>query len=142
MFDIVTIFEVLEHVDPTTSSPRAFLAQCLDLVRPGGWVVGSTIARTWPSFMINNVIAEAPWPIGVVPPGTHEWAKFVNADEIRMWAEEALVRESYAGENVSKAYPGLGWRCEGAMYFPGLGWKFVPGAEKWGNYFWGIQKLE
>ena len=143
-FDVITLFEVLEHVDPTTSSPRAFLEQCLSLLRPGGWLIGSTIARTWPSFVINNVIAEAPWPVGVVPRGTHEWEKFVNVEEVRGWAEDILRGGSQGnnGKNVSKAYPGMGWRCEGAVYAPGLGWSFVPGAERWGNYFFGIQKME
>jgi 2-polyprenyl-6-hydroxyphenyl methylase/3-demethylubiquinone-9 3-methyltransferase len=166
-FDVVTLFEVLEHVDPHTSSPRAFVEQCLRLVAPGGWLIGSTIARTWPSYVINQVIAEAPWPIGVVPPGTHEWSKFVNPDELKGWAEDALVRdesrtksttvrearegaaagggggaEPLRGEPVSKAYTRATWKCVGTVYAPGLGWKLVPGSESWGNYFWGIQKLE
>ncbi|KAL1958176.1 hypothetical protein VTO42DRAFT_5031 [Malbranchea cinnamomea] len=145
-FDVITIFEVLEHVDPHTSSPRSFLSQCLSLLRPGGWLIGSTIARTLPSYFINQVIAEAPWPIGVVPRGTHEWSKFVNVEEVKGWAEEAVAMNSGSSssggrDDVSKAYPQMGWRCEGTVYFPGVGWKFVPGAERWGNYFWGIQKM-
>ncbi|KAM5470702.1 Hexaprenyldihydroxybenzoate methyltransferase, mitochondrial [Microsporum audouinii] len=127
-FDMITLFEVLEHVDPLTSSPQAFLRNCLRLLKPGGWLVGSTIARTWPSYVINQVIAEAPWPIGVVPKGTHEWSKFVNPEELRRWAE-------------IEGSPNIEWRCVGAMYAPGLGWKMVPGSEQWGNYFWGIRKL-
>ncbi|KAF3481303.1 3-demethylubiquinone-9 3-methyltransferase [Arthroderma uncinatum] len=127
-FDVVTLFEVLEHVDPLTSSPQAFLRNCLRLLKPGGWLVGSTIARTLPSYVVNQVIAEAPWPIGVVPKGTHEWNKFVNPEELHEWAEIE------GSSNIE-------WTCVGAMYAPGLGWKMVPGSEKWGNYFWGIRKL-
>ncbi|KJJ33992.1 3-demethylubiquinone-9 3-methyltransferase [Aspergillus flavus AF70] len=142
-FDIVTLFEVLEHVDSNAaSSPLAFLTNCLRVLRPGGWLVGSTIARTFPSFLVNQVIAEAPWPIGVVPRGTHEWSKFVNPEELYAWAQEGLMRSQdgaslRAGGDVLQ---GMRWKCSGVMYFPGIGWKLVPGSENWGNYFWAIRK--
>ncbi|WEW57640.1 Hexaprenyldihydroxybenzoate methyltransferase, mitochondrial [Emydomyces testavorans] len=146
-FDIITLFEVLEHIDPSTSSPRQFIENCLRLLQPRGWLIGSTIARTWPSYIINQVLAEAPWPIGVVPRGTHEWSKFVNEDELRGWAAgsgKADSAEAEAGSSATvhaRSALETRWKCVGAMYFPGLGWKLVPGSEKWGNYFWGIQKL-
>ncbi|EGE85551.1 2-polyprenyl-6-hydroxyphenyl methylase/3-demethylubiquinone-9 3-methyltransferase [Blastomyces dermatitidis ATCC 18188] len=135
-FNIITLFEVLEHVNPQTSSPRSFLKKCLQLLQPGGWLVGSTIARTIPSYIINQVIAEAPWPIGVVPRGTHEWGKFVNDGELRGWVGEGL-REI---DGVCGDGGGVRWKCVGAMYFPGLGWKKIPGTEKLGNYFWAVQR--
>ncbi|KAK2796569.1 hypothetical protein FQN50_009514 [Emmonsiellopsis sp. PD_5] len=128
-FNIITLFEVLEHVEPnSTSSPRSFLHQALSLLQPGGWLVGSTIARTWPAYVVNQVIAEAPWPVGVVPRGTHEWGKFVNPEELRGWVGAG------AGSERRR------WKCVGAMYFPGVGWRMVPGAERWGNYFWAVQR--
>ncbi|KAE8372441.1 S-adenosyl-L-methionine-dependent methyltransferase [Aspergillus bertholletiae] len=142
-FDIVTLFEVLEHVDTNAaSSPLAFLTNCLRVLRPGGWLVGSTIARTLPSFLVNQVIAEAPWPIGVVPKGTHEWSKFVNPDELHAWAQEGLMRsqDGAALRAGGDMLQGMRWKCSGVMYFPGIGWKLVPGSENWGNYFWAIQK--
>lgn len=34
----------------------------------------------------------------------------------------------------------------GCLYVPGLGWRWVPagvkGSEGWGNYFFGVQRLE
>ncbi|KKK18449.1 hypothetical protein ARAM_007091 [Aspergillus rambellii] len=146
-FDMITLFEVLEHIDATskTSTPLTFLTDCLRLVKPGGWLVGSTIARTFPSFLVNQVIAEAPWPIGVVPRGTHEWSKFVNPDELEAWAQEGLMRvHDLEKGNVTKAgsdaLRGMRWKCSGVVYFPGLGWKIVPGSENWGNYFWAVRK--
>lgn len=142
-FDVVTLFEVLEHVDSSAdSSPLAFLTDCLRLVRPGGWLIGSTIARTLPSWLVNQVIAEAPWPIGVVPRGTHEWSKFVNPDELEGWMQEGLMRSSdgAAARAGSEALQGMKWKCTGVMYFPGLGWKLIPGSESWGNYFWAVRK--
>jgi len=89
---MITLFEVIEHIDTNASiSPLSFLTDCLRLLKPGGWLVGSTIARTLPSFLINQVIAEAPGPIGGVPRGTHEWRKFVNPDELESWASEGLM---------------------------------------------------
>ncbi|EAW10485.1 3-demethylubiquinone-9 3-methyltransferase [Aspergillus clavatus NRRL 1] len=142
-FDIVTLFEVLEHVDSSAgSSPLTFLTDCLRLLRPGGWLIGSTIARTFPSFLVNQVIAEAPWPIGVVPRGTHEWSKFVNPDELEGWVQEGLMRarDGAAVRAGSEALRDMRWKCTGVMYFPGLGWKLVPGSESWGNYFWAVRK--
>ncbi|KAJ6015214.1 hypothetical protein N7540_009805 [Penicillium herquei] len=141
-FDVVTLFEVIEHIDPKTTTYSAFLANCLRAVKPGGWLVGSTIARTFPSFLLNQVIAEAPWPIGVVPRGTHEWSKFVNPPELHAWAQEGLMRA--ADKGVTRAGPAvledMRWKCVGTIYVPGLGWKIVPGSEDWGNYFWAVKK--
>jgi 2-polyprenyl-6-hydroxyphenyl methylase/3-demethylubiquinone-9 3-methyltransferase len=142
-FDVVTLFEVLEHVDSNaSSSPLGFLTNCLKVLRPGGWLVGSTIARTFPSFLVNQVIAEAPWPIGVVPRGTHEWSKFVNPDELYAWAQEGLMRsqDGAAVRGGSDALQGMRWQCSGVMYFPGIGWKMALGSESWGNYFWAVRK--
>ncbi|KAJ5155221.1 hypothetical protein N7492_008024 [Penicillium capsulatum] len=141
-FDMVTLFEVIEHIEPTTTTPQAFLANCLRALKPGGWLIGSTISRTFPSWILNQVIAEAPWPIGVVPRGTHEWSKFVNPPELHAWAQEGLMRAADSG--VTRGGPGvldgMRWKCVGAIYVPGLGWKLAPGSEDWGNYFWAVKK--
>ncbi|KAJ5669402.1 hypothetical protein N7462_010472 [Penicillium macrosclerotiorum] len=141
-FDMVTLFEVLEHIDLTTTKPAAFLANCLRAVKPGGWLLGSTIARSLPSFVLNQVIAEAPWPIGVVPRGTHEWSKFVNPGELEGWMQEGLMRAADSGgqRGGAGALEGMQWKCVGTIYVPGLGWKMVPGSEDWGNYFWAVKK--
>jgi 2-polyprenyl-6-hydroxyphenyl methylase/3-demethylubiquinone-9 3-methyltransferase len=141
-FDMVTLFEVIEHIDPTTTTPQAFLSNCLRALKPGGWLIGSTISRTFPSFLLNQVIAEAPWPIGVVPRGTHEWSKFVNPPELHAWAQEGLMRaaDSATTRGGPSTLEGMKWKCMGTIYVPGLGWKMVPGSESWGNYFWAVKK--
>jgi 2-polyprenyl-6-hydroxyphenyl methylase/3-demethylubiquinone-9 3-methyltransferase len=141
-FDMVTLFEVIEHIDPTTTTPQAFLSNCLRALKPGGWLIGSTISRTFPSFLLNQVIAEAPWPIGVVPRGTHEWSKFVNPPELEAWAQEGLMRaaDTATTRGGPSALDGMKWKCMGTIYVPGLGWKMVPGSESWGNYFWAVKK--
>ncbi|KAH9861128.1 hypothetical protein IAQ61_010865 [Plenodomus lingam] len=120
-FDIVTLFEVLEHVH----APGPFLSHVLPHVKPGGWLVLSTIARTWTSWLVTNVLAED--VLGVVPKGTHEWAKYVNEAELRDW---------FAGQQ--------GWgdvRVMGVVYVPGVGWREVQGGEAWGNYFLGVRRV-
>lgn len=122
-YDIVSLFEVIEHVP----NPSAFLTNILPHVKPGGWLVLSTISRTWTSWLVTKVIAEAPL-VGVVPRGTHDWGKYIKEEEIRRWF---LTRG--------------GWHCPrvmGVVYVPGLGWREVQAAEKWGNYFFGIKKDE
>ena len=119
-FDIVTLFEVLEHVN----APGPFLSHILPHVKPGGWLVLSTIARTWTSWLVTNVVAED--VLGIVPKGTHEWNKYVNADELRGW---------FRGQK--------GWgevKTMGVVYMPGLGWREVRGGEGFGNYFLAVRR--
>ena len=129
--DIITLFEVLEHID----SPSRFLKTTIPHLKPGGWLFGSTIARSPLSFLTTKVIAEAPL-IGVVPRGTHDWNKYINPDELADWFE----KDGGGGE----------WapiRTQGIIYVPGFGWKMVSqnlicgGSEGYGNYFFGVQKL-
>lgn len=120
-YDIVTLFEVLEHV----SDPSAFLATLTSHVKPGGWLILSTIARTWTSWFTTKLMAED--VLRIVPRGTHEWAKYVNEDEVRSW---------FQGEGSRWETP----RAMGVMYVPGVGWREVRGGEALGNYFFGVRR--
>ncbi|KAI9675500.1 MAG: Hexaprenyldihydroxybenzoate methyltransferase, mitochondrial [Trizodia sp. TS-e1964] len=118
--DVVSLFEVVEHV----RCPAPFLRSCLPFVRPGGWLVGSTIARSWVSWLVTKLVAED--VLRIVPRGTHDWAQYINEGELRDW---------FAGLE--------GWgevRCMGVIYIPGLGWREARGSEKIGNYFFGVRK--
>ncbi|EGR45220.1 uncharacterized protein TRIREDRAFT_123758 [Trichoderma reesei QM6a] len=119
-YDVVTLFEVLEHVD----DPAAFLDRVRPLVKPGGWLVMSTIARTWMSWLTTNLIAED--ILRIVPPGTHDWNKYINEDELRGYL---------AGKGWDSA------KVVGVVYVPGLGWREVKGSEKVGNYFFAVRKV-
>ena len=127
-FDVVTAMEVIEHVP----SPKEFLKELALRTKPGGWLVLSTIARHWVSFLTTKVMAEG--VLKIVPWGTHDWDKYVNVEEIRQWVTEIA------------AMPGMeGWRdaevvVMGVVYVPGVGWKEVPGGEHVGNYFVGIRR--
>lgn len=119
-FDVVSLFEVLEHVD----TPSAFLERCGLFVRPGGWLVLSTIARTWTSWFTTNLVAED--VLGIVPKGTHDWDKYVNVGELR----------NFFAQRPGWSAP----RVMGVVYVPGVGWKEVPGSEEVGNYFFAVRR--
>ncbi len=74
-FDAVLALEVIEHV----ADPAAFFASIGALVRPGGAFVGATLNRTPRSFALAIVGAELifRW----IPPGTHDWRKFLRPSE-------------------------------------------------------------
>jgi 2-polyprenyl-6-hydroxyphenyl methylase / 3-demethylubiquinone-9 3-methyltransferase len=74
-FDAVLALEVIEHV----ADPAAFFASVGALVRPGGAFVGATLNRTPRSFALAIVGAELifRW----IPPGTHDWRKFLRPSE-------------------------------------------------------------
>jgi 2-polyprenyl-6-hydroxyphenyl methylase/3-demethylubiquinone-9 3-methyltransferase len=50
-------------------------------VKPGGMVILSTINRTFKSYAL--VIIGAELILRWLPPGTHNWARFVTPDELR-----------------------------------------------------------
>lgn len=122
-YDILSLFEVIEHI----SHPAPFLSSCLPFVKPGGWLVLSTIARTWTSWMVTKVIAED--FIRLVPRGTHDWDKYLNEQELRGWFGK---QDGWGGDGAVKSM--------GVVYVPGIGWKMVPGGEQWGNYFFGVRR--
>jgi 2-polyprenyl-6-hydroxyphenyl methylase / 3-demethylubiquinone-9 3-methyltransferase len=75
-FDVVLNMEVVEHV----ADPRAYLAACHALLKPGGLMVCSTINRNARSFAMAIVGAE--YVMRWLPKGTHDWKKFITPDEL------------------------------------------------------------
>lgn len=122
-FDVVSLFEVIEHIN----TPAPFLNSCLPFVKPGGWLILSTIARTWTSWLTTKVVAEE--VVRLVPRGTHDWSKYINEQELRTFfrAQDGWARDG-------------GLKSQGCVYVPAVGWRMVPGGEKWGNYFFGVRK--
>jgi len=82
-FDVVTCMEMLEHVPDPSSVVRA----CHALVKPGGWVFFSTINRNPKSFLFAIVGAE--YVLGMLPRGTHEYAKLIRPNELARFCREA-----------------------------------------------------
>ncbi|KAL8809766.1 MAG: hypothetical protein Q9200_003136 [Gallowayella weberi] len=122
-YDVVSLFEVIEHI----STPAPFLKSCLPFVKPGGWLVLSTIARTWTSWLTTKVVAED--VVGLVPRGTHDWSKYINESELKSFFK------AQKGWGING-----GVKTMGCMYIPAIGWRTLPGEEQFGNYFFGIRK--
>ena len=78
-FDVVTCMELLEHVP----SPESVIAACAGLVKPGGTVFFSTLNRTAKAYAFAVVGAE--YIMGLLPKGTHDYAKFIQPAEMANW---------------------------------------------------------
>jgi 2-polyprenyl-6-hydroxyphenyl methylase/3-demethylubiquinone-9 3-methyltransferase len=91
-FDAVTCLEMLEHVP----DPAAIVASCAAALRGGGRAFFSTINRNAKSFAFAIVGAE--YLLGLVPRGTHEYAKLIRPAELAAWCRKAgLDVESLTG---------------------------------------------
>ena len=75
-FDIVSCFEMIEHVP----EPHQTLTALSDLVRPGGWLILSTINKTVKAYLGAVVAAE--YILNWLPKGTHDYARFLKPSDI------------------------------------------------------------
>jgi 2-polyprenyl-6-hydroxyphenyl methylase / 3-demethylubiquinone-9 3-methyltransferase len=82
-FDVVTCLEMLEHVP----EPSRIVAACAAALRPGGSAFFSTINRNLKSFAMAIVGAE--YVLGLLPRGTHEYAKLIRPAELAAWCRDA-----------------------------------------------------
>jgi 2-polyprenyl-6-hydroxyphenyl methylase/3-demethylubiquinone-9 3-methyltransferase len=82
-FDLVTCLEMLEHVP----DPAAVVAACAQLAKPGAPIVFSTINRNAKAYALAIVAAE--YVLGLLPRGTHDYAKFIRPSELDRWARAA-----------------------------------------------------
>jgi 2-polyprenyl-6-hydroxyphenyl methylase / 3-demethylubiquinone-9 3-methyltransferase len=75
-YDLVTALEVIEHV----ADPQAFIHSLVARLAPGGLLILSTPNRTAWSKLLTITLAEG---FGRIPPGTHDYEKFIDPDAMR-----------------------------------------------------------
>ena len=92
--DAVIVSDVLEHL---SDIPLA-LSEIFRVLKPGGVFVFDTIARTPWSWLTTYFVAQE--VIGMVQPGAHDWAMFVNPTELEALLTSAgfqTDRKTWAG---------------------------------------------
>jgi len=82
-YDVVTCMELLEHVP----EPASTVAACATLARPGGRVFFSTINRNPKAYLLAVIGAE--YLLGLLPRGTHDYARFLKPSELARWCRDA-----------------------------------------------------
>lgn len=91
-FDVVLNMEVVEHVGDLD----VFLAASAALVKPGGATVVTTLNRTLKSLALAKIGAE--YILRWLPPGTHDWRKFVKPSELaHLLRAHGLVVDDLSG---------------------------------------------
>jgi len=85
-FDVVTCLEMLEHVP----DPKSIVQAAATLLKPGGTLVLSTLNRHPKAFALAIVGAE--YLLGMLPRGTHEYARFIKPSELAQAARNAGLR--------------------------------------------------
>ncbi len=82
-YQVVTCLEMLEHVPDIGST----VAACAALATPGGHLFFSTINRNPKAWALAVVGAE--YVLGLLPRGTHDYAKFIKPHELAAAVREA-----------------------------------------------------
>ena len=82
-FDVVTCMEMLEHVP----DPSATVQACAALLKPGGYAFFATLNRNPKSYLYAIIGAE--YVLGLLPRGTHDYARFIKPSELSAWCRAA-----------------------------------------------------
>ena len=81
-FDIIISLEVIEHV----ANYKIFLEDIFSCLSKNGIIIISTINRNFFSYISTILVAEK--ILNLVPPGTHDWNKYIKPNEIIEYAEK------------------------------------------------------
>ena len=102
-FDVISCMEMLEHVP----EPESIIQSCRQLLKPGGSLFLSTLNRH-PLAYCKAILA-AEHILEVLPPGTHDYARFIKPHELaRLCRKAGLQVNLISGLNylpfLDKAY--------------------------------------
>lgn len=122
-FDMITCFEMLEHVD----QPMEILNHSWKRLNEDGILFLSTINKSLVSWFTTIFVAED--ILRLVPRGTHHVNKFVNAKDILRWFQNNRMGEFELLD------------LKGVMYIPTKGW-CEHNCSDVGNYFMAIRKIK
>ncbi|MFT7459645.1 MAG: 2-polyprenyl-6-hydroxyphenyl methylase/3-demethylubiquinone-9 3-methyltransferase [Planctomycetota bacterium] len=75
-FDVITCMELVEHVP----DPGSLMSACAEMLKPGGDLIIATLNRNARSYA--SAILAAEYILGLLPKGTHDYAKFIKPSEI------------------------------------------------------------
>ncbi|XP_002167926.3 ubiquinone biosynthesis O-methyltransferase, mitochondrial [Hydra vulgaris] len=96
LFDLVVVSEVLEHVN----EPRTFVAYCCSHVKPGGYILFTTINRTFIASLLAKYVAE--YIFRIVPINTHDENKFVPPYELTGYLQNSgMYKPTYLGMSLN-----------------------------------------
>lgn len=102
-FDGVVAMEIVEHV----ADVDAFMAALADLSRPGSPVFMATLNRTLKARALAVFLAER--VLRWLPPGTHDWRKFLKPHELaRAMRHAGLIPRALVGVTYNPL--GNSWR--------------------------------
>jgi len=91
-FDAICCMEMLEHVP----DPAAIVHACARLLKAGAPLFASTLNRTPLAFA--GAIVAAEYVLGLLPRGTHQYARFIRPAEFASWSRKAgLTLEDVSG---------------------------------------------
>lgn len=91
-FNAVVASEVVEHL----ADLETFAYCCSLVLKPGGSLFITTLNKTNLSWLLGIVVAEN--VLRIVPPGTHEWEKFISPEELeRLLESNGFVVQSVKG---------------------------------------------
>jgi 2-polyprenyl-6-hydroxyphenyl methylase/3-demethylubiquinone-9 3-methyltransferase len=91
-YDCIACSEVVEHVDDL----EGFLKDALSMLKPGGLFFFSTINKTLRARFLAVFVAED--ILRMIPPGTHDYARFVRPSElVRILRDNSVEAEEIKG---------------------------------------------
>lgn len=122
VYDMVTCFEMLEHVDV----PSEILRHAWMKLKPNGVLFLSTINRDLVSWFTTIFMGEH--VLKIVPTGTHHLNKYIKSGEILEWFQQ---KEPHTHQVLE---------TKGTMYLPLKGW-VEHDCTDLGNYFMALKKL-